>query len=156
MFFVVSAAPSCPNCTTCRSHLYLRYGYGYVKLLLFYPSINHCTRNSSAGSIAHCAHISGCIAGAELVVETAYILETRGMLCEAHPLALPPLAFAATALAHVELRASSHELVSQIRPMSQHAKTVLEAMALHSIAAAQCLDSLKVCMIHLCMRCQTA
>jgi hypothetical protein len=91
----------------------------------------------------------GCMEAAIEAVRLAEVMDAQGILYEAYAFTVDLVAMAATSLLVVELGTPGDVSVSRVGSSSRKAKVLLESLALKNCAAARCLESLMVSIIHI-------
>lgn len=129
-----------------RAQLHLRYAFGHAQMVVYFPFLHYASQPNAHDNPAAMECCRKCIRGAMTAVQTAEMLDSLGMFNEAYPLTLQVLAFAATALLVVEMSIADIELVHRAQIGSRRARALLAKLSMSSVAAAQLLSSLQVCL----------
>jgi hypothetical protein len=133
----------------CRANLFLGFSYCYIVMLLYCPFLHHILKPSEQRSSSADAAALRCVEAAIETVRLAEAMEDQGMLYEAYAFTIDLIAMASTSLLVVELGAPGDVSVARVKPSSKKAKMLLERLALRNCAAARCLESLTVSIMHI-------
>jgi hypothetical protein len=134
---------------TRRARLFLRSSHCFVLLLLYCPFLHHILKPYEQRSTSANTAALRCLEAAIEAVRLAEVMDAQGILYEAYAFTVDLVAMAATSLLVVELGAPGDVSVACVRSSSRKAKVLLESLALRNCAAARCLESLIVSIIHI-------
>jgi hypothetical protein len=132
-----------------RANLFLGFSYCYVTMLLYCPFLHHILKPCEQRSPSANSAALRCVEAAIETVRLAEVMETQGVLYEAYAFTIDLIAMASTSLLVVELGAPGDLSIARVKSSSKNAKMLLERLALRNCAAARCLESLTVSIIHL-------
>ena len=127
-----------------RTQLYLGYSESYAIMVLHCPFLQLVAEAPQHQDPHAFARGKKSIDAAIHAINIAEALHIRSELPEGYCLTIDVLVMAAVILLVAQLGAPAYSAYSAVESSSQVAQTLLQSYAAESVAAAQCLESLKV------------